>query len=228
MGFIQAIRQFCNIVSAIEIHLQDSELDKFAERAYARCVEWFGLPRDPDKRYEIVGGLIGGTTRDLFDGHYIIVIPKSCQSWEQRVAVLSHEMYHRVTMRNGGLLNQLWVDEMLAAITELRMLRMEGLSAYADFYLHHICHDPTVLSANAVRTVRPKKNIFLRCLAMEYPEGFYSGVSLLGTKLEQLVGWEQMCRIVHCRTWDEWLAPLPVDLRSEICDLLALPSVTRR
>lgn len=51
---------------------------------------------------------------------------------------------------------------------------------------------------------------------------FYIGVTKLGRSLEALISWEDICRLVHCATWEEWLAPFEADTREVVSQLLEL------
>jgi hypothetical protein len=225
MNMLEIINELRSIISSIDLGFKDEQLEAFAPRAYGLCIKWFGLPVDADRQYRIIGGPLGGTSRDLLSGHYMITIPPDCPALEQRVAVLSHEMYHRVTMRRRGLRCQRWIDEMMAEMTALMILREEGFADYADHWLRLMHESPSLLDARALRHAVKRKSILLGSFGFVYPAEYGPSVIVLGTKLERLVGWDRMCRIVHCRNWDEWLVPFPANLCWEICRLLDIPKL---
>jgi hypothetical protein len=228
MWFCTHLRQCWKYIKAIDFEYKDEELDAIAPRIYARCVDWFGPPIDPNWPYQIMGGPFGTTTRDFFAKRYIITIPTDCKTLEQRVAVLAHEMYHRVTMHRDGLRRQLWIDEMMAEVTTLKFLREAGFTWYANQWLCSLYDNPPALDMRDLQRGSRHKSGLWNALGIEHHDEFYDKVALIGVELQRLVGWEQICRIVHCRTWDEWLASLSADLRAEVCDLLALTPIFRR
>ena len=42
----------------------------------------------------------------------------------------------------------------------------------------------------------------------------------LGVEFEEAVGWEAMCRLVHCMAWEEWLKDLPTGQQEAVRHIL--------
>ncbi len=203
------------------IESDDEDLYTFADVAYARYVEWFGPPKNPERPYKIKGGPYSGIGYDMFAREYVIVINKKYEYYEQCFATLAHEMYHRVTKHHRGLRQLLWVDEMMAEVSTRQLLCEQGYTDYADLRLQVDRQKVKQLNVSALKNAQ-RRRVLLGLRGFAYPEGFAEGVSLLGATLEKIVGWEQMCRLIHCQTWDEWLVILPDDVRLQVCRLLGL------
>ncbi len=198
-----------------------------APLAYERCVAWFGTPANAD--WEItfwVSNVVAYGTVPFWRQH-IIALPRDCTHWEQVCSSLAHEMYHRVTSRKRSLIQSLWVDEMLAQLTELHFLKEQGFEQYANFL-----HETSVNSLDALppanRRVadlrRVKRSRFRQLFfGRAYPAGFIDRVMVLGIVLEKLVGWEAMCHLANCRTWRQWFGSLPISTENGARILLEMP-----
>jgi len=202
--------------------------DRFAENirtftatAYHHCINWFGLPCDPEWPLHIYLRSQPCCKAITWARCYIIVLEKDRESWEPVCGTLAHEMYHRVTTRRQGLHKQLWIDEMLAILVQNRLLRDQGFSEYVDFLINWYHNKPKKMSPDVLQKVN--LNYFKGILGGSgYPEGFDSGVAVLGQELEHLVGWEAVCRLAGCHNWNEWLETIPENLRLQAKSLLAV------
>jgi hypothetical protein len=131
--------------------------------------------------------------------------------------MIAHELYHYVTLdRRRALRRFVWVDEMLAEMTALRLLREQGRNDLADrrlAWLQNESGPPLPLS----RLKRARRNR-LRMLVgrSPYPDGFSRAITSLGITLQEHVDWEHLCQLATCRTWPEWLALLPSPSRNAV------------
>jgi hypothetical protein len=136
------------------------------------------------------------------------VISNEANIPEERFAAVAHEMYHRVTAsRNDTLRQFMWIDEMLARLAEWRLLSEHGMGKYVTSVMQAFEQEEQAMSSQQLQVVRPKRSLLI-WTKKTYPPGFTSGVARLGRRLDRLVGWEQMRRMVHCHTWEEWMSLL--------------------
>jgi len=222
MRLFANLQKLKNFVKSIDLNWMDEEIESLSTQAYVCCLKWFGNPPDESRSYQIVRGPVAGTTRDMLTGDYFICIPPECDNIEQKAITISHEMYHRVTMMRKGLCNIFWVDEMMAVATSLHFVNEIGYSAYVEYYLRWHCDCSIILPPHLLPTKREYENFLLRPQSIRLPHEFESSIVILGLRLEQIVGWREMCRIAQCKTWAEWISGLSLEHKVEVCALLGL------
>lgn len=195
------------------------DLYKCADAAYAYYTSLFGLPKDNSWSYEIVAAPTAVMARDPFRRMYILTFRCNDLSREAQLASVAHEMYHRVTSRGRtGLHRYVWVDEMLASLVTHKFLCLYGLEEYAEAKSKLCYAYPTRLDMKTLKRVRRKFTML--GLVSAYPPGFGPTMAVLGTTLEGLVGWKEICSLIHFRTWPEWLATLPPSVQIRVRDLI--------
>jgi len=203
----------------------DEALEAMARAAYQRMVEWFGPPSDAGTRVRVVRGPYTALGRDRLTREYVLIISSDLMGREQQIAAVAHEMCHRVVGCRKGLVQQLWVAEMLALVAEQHFLREHGMSQYAGFLMQAYAQDACALSPAESRRAARARNPLGTPFGVRrrpYPPGFTSGVAILGDSLERLVGWYAMCSMVGCTGLDDWLRILPDDRRASVRSLLGV------
>ena len=197
----------------------DSEIMAFAEKAYRHCEEWFGTPEDAHWRYELFRGPRSSATRNPLTQSYLLLIREPWYDPEETYGSIAHEMYHRFTTRWKTLRRILWVDEMVAFLTTQHILIEEGSGVYAHQKLRACLKYPRRMDIQALERTRRRRPLwpFGR---LPYPRDFGPSVAVLGHSLEEIVGWEQICRLVRCRTWNEWYRGLPPEILRQVRRLL--------
>ncbi len=125
---------------------------------------------------------------------------------------VGHEMAHRVLWCRKTLVRAPWANEMLACEAGFRFARQCGHAEYVQSVVSAYLDYPAPLSPAAVRGIRPSRMLFL--LPRELPSGYGPGIVRLAAELERVVGWERLCDLARCRTWDEWLDVLPPGVRA--------------
>lgn len=217
------MNKFQTLVAGIQSISEDSitpDLYKCADAAYQYYVSLFGMPKDASWSYEIITAPSASVGRDPFRRMYIVAVRISEQNRERRLASAAHEMYHRVTLLRKGLHRQhLWVDEMLAFLATDKFLRDYGLRAYCDAELKRRYAMPHRLKIETLKGLRRRSNLF-GLVRSQYPPDFASTIAVLGKTLEQLVGWENICQLVHCRTWQDWIASLPQQVQPPVREII--------
>lgn len=221
VGVLSLLRTIGSCITFWRDFYEDESLHELAAWAFTENVEWFGLPTDSSWRHTIVRGPFSAMSSDPRSQQYLIFIRSSYRSSEQLCSAVGHEMYHRVTLCHNGLRRFVWVDEMMAFLVSQHLLMKKGFNDYAQLRLRVRFESDVIMGIKDLRSAR-RRRVWLGIKGIAYPEGFGAGVAALGTKVENLVGWEQMCRLVHCKTWEEWLAPLAPGVRQEVSDLLDL------
>ena len=218
----QQYQKLCTfLVDQAIITAHDPKLDAYADYAYPKCIAWFGPVQDPHWTYEINYAFRAGLTKDPFRKCYLIMLWRTCKEYEPLYDGIGHEMYHRVTNSRKGLRQIYWIDEMLAFLTAHHLLSDFGQGAYAD-YLEQLYKEEAFLSLKELSEVQPARGI--KRIFYFPPDGFVPGILRIGIALEKMVGWENICSLVHCRTWEQWLSSLPDAMRQEAHRLL-LPAI---
>lgn len=217
LDWMRTVRQ--NFAS-YDFAINDAMLLSQVPRVYAMLVSWFGDPADLNVPCDIVLGPTSGAGRDWWTRRYVIMIANDASSDAERLSVLAHEMYHRVTSKRRGLNRLLWVDEMLAILCEQRILTQNTYTAYARL-VFEAYNTQQRMSTDDLADVRVRMG-FLGWSNQPYPDGFIAAVLHLGNKLERVVGWDRLCNLVAVRSWEEWLAALPQDIRMEAKRLLPI------
>lgn len=217
------MNKFQTLVAGIQSVSEESitpELYACADAAYRHHVSCFGTPKDASWKYEIITAPVATMGRDPFRRMYVLTVRVHDDPPERRLASAAHEMYHRVTSHGKGLHRQhLWVDEVLAFLATDRFLREYGLKEYCGTELklrYAVSHR---LDMRTLKGLRRRPNLF-GLIPSQYPLHFGSTIAVLGKTLEELVGWESMCALVRCRTWQEWLAELPPKVQSRVRDII--------
>lgn len=205
--------------------LRDREQARaFADAAYQSCVQWFGPPPDPKRRYELCNGIASGGSCSYGFGFYRIYLSSESCSPEQLCAIVGHEMYHRVTMRRRTLRREVWVDEMLASIASLWFLESQGYRDYAAFLRDEAAYEPEPVDLAGLRSFRRTSRLFAMWRGVEpYQKDFYPGTLRVGLALVSLVGSTALCRLSQAKSWDEWLDSLPNHQRALVVRFLRLP-----
>lgn len=217
-------------LKAMNEPLRDGEQARaFADAAYQSCVEWFGPPPDPKRRYELVNRIFPGGSCGYALGSYHISVSTTLTSPEQLCAVIGHEMYHRVTMRRRTLRREVWVDEMLAFYASLWFLERQGYRDYAGFLRDDAANEPEPVDLSMLRSYRRISRFAAMWRGVEpYPKDFYSGTERVGLALAKLVGGKSFRRLSQAKSWDEWLDSLPDHQHALVVCFLRLPGADKR
>lgn len=205
--------------------LRDGEQARaFAVAAYQSCVQWFGAPPDPKRRYELYNSSFPQSSCGYILGSYHISVSTTLTSPEQLCVVIGHEMYHRVTMRRRTLRREEWVDEMLAFAASLWFLESQGYRDYAAFLRDDAVNKPEPVDLPMLRSYRRISRFSAMWRGVKrYPKDFYLGTERMGLALIALVGGKSFCRLSQAKTWDEWLDSLPAHQRALVICFLRLP-----
>lgn len=113
-------------MAAIQPYEVNEETKAFADHCLQKCVEWFGAPDDLVCSYRFNTDIYSRCLYYFPEKTYIIAFAPTDRfevSKDRHWWVLAHEMYHRCTMRRGGMRKYVWVDEMLACATASRICR---------------------------------------------------------------------------------------------------------
>jgi hypothetical protein len=219
MGIFNKYHSIIQAAASVSDKGIDASLYSVAETAYEYHVKHFGPPKDPTWKFEIVTAPYAGMARDPFRRMYILTVREYDARPEQRLASVVHEVYHRITSRRIGLHKYLWVDEMLAFLSVHHFLCEHGLQNYAEDYLKLCYVQPKRLDIDTIKNLRRRPS-FLGLLRSQYPPHFTSSIAVLATTMETIVGWTNMCNLVHCRSWREWLAAIPEKRRESVREIV--------
>jgi tetratricopeptide (TPR) repeat protein len=198
---------------------------RFAEYAYARCVEWFGSPEDAEWPYRFIPWHKSMCVRLPFhlDPCYAIFLDTQTSESEDYICdSIAHEMYHRVTFARPGLLKEMWVDEMMGCLVSQQLLQEHGREDYAYAMEQSSLDDNhSLINIAQLRQLRLKRRLFeIRRKSTYYPKNFSEEIIRLGAALRTVVGWEALCKIVEAPTLMQWIATLPHELHSPVCTIL--------
>ena len=195
--------------------------DKYAEAAYACCVEWYGLPFDPQKPYCVAQSMEGNSFCRLMFGKYQLAISKEASTPELLCSDIAHEMYHRVTAERKGLASEMWVQEMMACLTSYWFLRGQGFREYADRAKKHWLSEMVQADVGDARArQRQKMRNWVMLGQSIYPKGFTETVLRIGYALDRLLDGDDLRRIIKATTLEEWVATLPTERQYAVCRVL--------
>lgn len=194
--------------------VQSEKLHAVARSSYEICTEWFGPPADHAQGYKLIYDTRNQCVQPIGWGPYLIEIKKGYDD-EQYAAVIAHEIYHRVTIKRPGIRNKWWVDEMVAYAATRQAAPLLGYPEYATYMHKRHLENPDNFTPRAIRDICSRgipfgMNTDACRLKMEQS---FIGFSM---RLEALVGWDAMRKIVGCLTWEEWLSGLTPDLREQV------------
>jgi len=198
------------------LYVYDDHLYDFAARSYGHCEDWFGAPSDAEWPCHILQSGRNSCRRSWILREYLITVMKSYTSADQSRATIAYQIYHRVTRLRRGLRQQPWLDEALAFSVSQRVLRVKGLGDYAEFRMDHYCGRRQ--TSDFAKLAKVSKWIYL----VGENSWFYNGAATWISSLEQLLEWDVICRLVHCKTWDEWFQYVPAEKQKQTHDLLNL------
>lgn len=191
------------------------ELYAIAEAAYQYNIRLFGPPKDASWKFEVVTAPNASMARDPIRRIYILTVREYDAQPEHRLASVAHEVYHRVTSRRKGLHKYLWVDEMLAFLSTHHFLRDYGMNEYTEGYLQECYSQHKRLDIYTIKKVK-RRPLFLSLFKSHYPPKYSSSIAVLATTIETVVGWESMCKLVQCQTWNDWFEVIPERSREHI------------
>ena len=127
------LRDLVRIVKDEPSFPEDDALTAFKQAAIEQCVAWFGPSAHPDWPLRLRPSPFAGAGATRHQGEYAIYINSAYANHEHRFGIIAHELYHYVTLdRRRALRRFVWVDEMLAEMTALRLLREHGMNDLAD------------------------------------------------------------------------------------------------
>ena len=206
-----------------DIEINDQVTLDFAASAFDFYAMYFGSPPDSLWPYYFVMGPHCMIEQITIGKMYIITLQPQFQKPEQQIIAIAHEMYHRVSkpIRRGRLVAELWVEEMMASRAAYKFMEANGYGSYVDLDLKYMATLSGRLTVSELKAVRYQRKR-LRMTVHEYPKGFYHSINLLAAQVDEIVGWEAMCRIVSCVTWSEWFRTLPDDQCNRVRELLEL------
>lgn len=193
----------------------DASLDAFGRSGYTDLVQWFGPPPDPQWQYRIVLGTRTLCRRQPLKRRYTISISPRYASHQERCWAVGHEMYHRVTMLKWPQ-SDVWVDEMLACVSSLRLLRDRGYGVYADDIARSYRQSQSTLDMASIEAMQ-RGAISGRLLGPMTEDALYAAVTAVGEGMVALVGWSAVCELARNATLGAWMRALP----DERADLVA-------
>jgi hypothetical protein len=200
--------------------VHDPDLVQFAEIALRRCCEWFGTPRDVHRRLEIVYGYNNQCLNRLWYPAYVIVIDARCPSPLDVKYLIAHEIYHRATMRSGGLRSYAWVDELLAIATGLKIMSLQGDTDYTAAKLA-ACRSLPQLPLTDVKAYR-RPWILGLWRSTSDDASMTATLAVLGSELIKLVGWPAICGLPRSPSWPVWLKSIDDSAQPKAVELLQL------
>ncbi len=202
--------------------IEGRELQLFAERVSEVYRDWFGPPADPHWPAVLVAAAFEKCVRNFVLREYTVSIYYKLEREEEKKASIAHELYHRATMRFPGLRKQMWLDELLAFLATMHILKREGLTEFAEAYRNSLCLGYAPMDVHSLQRSRTKRS--WRTLGgIVYPPRFLATVANVGTALDNLLEWHEICGLVTYREWRQWLNTLPPDVRPQTIELLGIP-----
>jgi len=221
------LQMICHLPRAIwearhyDPHVKDEKLHELARFSYQLCTEWFGVPPDHVRGYKLIYDVRNRCILPPFvKASYLIALKKGYAE-PQYASIIAHEMYHRVTMPRPGIHRIRWVDEMIAYGVERHAVPELGYADYAEYMHKSFLERPDNLNVHIIKEFYMKgapSGMDIEACKLQLD---ISGIAL-GVQLEALVGWKEICKIVGCLTWEDWLTNLVPEIREKVVALLDL------
>lgn len=220
------LSKFCDQFYALEPIPTSSVYYKHADEAYNYLIGVFGCPIDHSSKYDLSYSFSPRIVKfNLKSIYFIYLYPEGTDPVKQ-IASIAHEMYHRVTNSRRtfkyGLHRMVWVDESLAAISTIHCLNEMGYTEYVAKHIENCYKSINILDIISLKKIK-RSSLFMSILLQKpshYPVGFGATTTLLGLAMQELVGWESMCRLVDCKTWEDWFQDLQPDKLKYIRNLI--------
>ena len=216
MKIMQISRRLAHHVLCFRPVDKNSPLYDMGKRCFDLGTSWFGLPPDTNRAFDIIRGA-GSMCIKPKRGTYIIVIDVEHRHPESQLADVAHEIYHRVTGHYTGLRELIWVDEMLAFLFSHHALLAFGKNSYAQQQIASFCGQTICISLAEAQSFRNRRPHYMD---EPYPAGFGSCIFETGIRLNNLVSWPDICTIVNCKSWDQWLSRVSVESQGPVMELL--------
>jgi hypothetical protein len=219
--FRNQLRKLKSRIEEFDFETVDPELSRIAHEAYDKCASWYGAPFDTHARVTVVRGPISAASYDFWRREYVIVISSAYDSHEDIARSVSHEMYHRFTLRTRGIHRRTWLSETLAFLTSVRFLECRGHNEYVRLLRQAVEEDSAELSLDELKAVRRRRFRGLLSGRM-YPLGYSHSIGKIAFRLDAMLQWEHICSLVSFHGWDQWLASLPEASVADVRRLLEI------
>ncbi len=194
-------------------------VNRFAEEAYKYCVHLYGSPKNAKKGYKVVQG-----ERSFYAPFTTptITISRELESQEHLCETIAHEMYHRVTEGRKGIANELWVKEMMAALTSYWFLNNQGFQEYVRASRKALIASAGTADIHLLRSSSSGTRRYILSGAPIYSEAFRDSVWRIGYALQRAVKGDDLCCLIKFDTLEAWIASLPTEDQYTVCRVLAL------
>lgn len=140
---------------------------------------------------------------------------------EQDKAFVAQSMFKRVTRSRRGLLASYSIRTMLAFLAAQQFLEENGLSKYAEMIYRFWLNSGPDLDIVVFRGLN-RKHELLWWMGFRKPIGLKATIARIDYEIDTIVSWPDICAMVRCKTWDEWLSRFPPDLRKQLKSILEL------
>ncbi|HZP81376.1 MAG TPA: hypothetical protein VFB21_07045 [Chthonomonadaceae bacterium] len=205
----------------------DARMHRFAAEAYARCVDWFGPPDDPQRPYQLICSRMMG----LQGNHCVYNWLLHCyglfiahdERFEEICSSIGHEMSHRVTMCRPGLHKQPWINETLAHLVSAWFLHEQGYADYVRTLEAFYVKQPGQVDITQFKTTQKRRGILVGLRNEQYPPEFAQWTWRLAMALSILLPSQYLCRLVGAASLNAWVEALPSEYHPPVCHLLELP-----
>jgi hypothetical protein len=196
------------------------EVSGFYDFCVSKCIEWFGSPPDMEWPTQFFTARWGSFFRVDSGRFYGVVLGSQTQDRFNTAYTIATTAFRRVCSYRPGPWKPAWIEDVLEARTIARLLSNRGHNSLTYLEAYDATNDLQTLSANSRRWepyINVPKVIGWRkprwWLGRCPPRDYRIAVWLLGERLEVIVGWEGLCRLARCLSYEEWLRSLPTAQR---------------
>lgn len=212
----QALKQHLLLANDIiaEEAIQDAEAYAVAEASYHYLESYFGEPSDKHIPYKLIRG--GTSSCTLNSGAYYIILASDCKSSNQYHVVISHEMYHRITNSRRGLHQKALIDEMLGFLSSKWFLESHDREDYVQFLTNWYLEPQGEINISRAFRVKRGRLFSMIVWNRNYRRLFYKYAVHIAISIEHFLSREEICRMVHESSFDQWLSTLDASVVNEV------------
>ena len=225
MQIHKRIELFRKLLNLEDEQKKTRHLCAFFSYAQTACERWFGLPADGNVKCDIVTWhrTMFVPAEGLNHTHLILL---ALSPFEKPDCLnLGHEVYHCFTYNRRGVRELMPIDEMLATLCSLQLLKERGMEDYARMVEQRslmraksLVDIPELLARKFTR--RP--DMFSNQAFVDAP--IVDDLVCTGKALGSIVSWRAICQMIHSDTLGQWIVTLgDVGKEREISEVLCFP-----
>lgn len=189
--------------------IEDTSAKHIADWAFEYLSVYFGDPKDA-----AIGHVVyrAKTSHCRYTSqHYVIALANDIVAYEDYCTVISHEMYHRLTLRKRGLHRDAWIDEMLAFLASKWSLEAAGLHKHSQSIVYLYLTIEGEIGIHEAKQIPRRKLLRMVHTNAKNVGLFYKFAVQMALELESILTREQISLMVNELTFMGWFRHLSND-----------------